>query len=101
MIGSLKRPAASAELKTIENDNKKKKSFGSIINKTGERIMFPKNMEKKYCSDYLDTDKQCKHGENCNFVHAIFPQGFSDKDKEIMTKFVNETNGLTFAKNVS
>ena len=100
---SLKRPAASADLKSSDNDNKKKKlgSFGSIVNKTGDRIMFPRNMEKKYCSDFLDTDKQCKHGENCTFVHAVYPQGFSDKDKEILTKFVNETNGLSFAKNVS
>ena len=100
---SLKRTAASADLKSSDNDNKKKKlgSFGSIVNKTGDRIMFPRNMKKKYCSYFLDTDKQYKHGENCTFVHAVYPQGFSDKDKEILTKFVNETNGLSFAKNVS
>ena len=61
----------------------------------------PKGLGKKYCSDFLDTGKFCQHGENCYFVHAIFPTGFSDTDREIMTKYVNKTEGLSFQKNVS
>ena len=76
--------------------------YGSIINTTGQRIIFPRGLEKKYCADFLDTSRYCSHGDNCTFVHAPFPQGFSDNDKQIFTKFINETEGLSFAKkNVS
>ena len=84
----------------IENPPKKKKGLGSIINTTGKRLFFPKGLEKKYCSDFLDANESCKHGDKCNFVHAVFPSGFSEKDREIFTKYINETEGLSF-KNVS
>ena len=63
--------------------------------------MFPRGVEKKYCSDFMDTGKSCQHGDSCNFVHAVFPNGFSDNDKTLITKHVNETEGLSFTKNVS
>ena len=84
-----------------ENEPNKKRLFGSIINDTGRRIMFPRGVEKKYCSDFMDTGKSCQHGDSCNFVHAVFPNGFSDNDKTLITKYVNETEGLSFTKNVS
>ena len=94
-----KRPSEDKE-KSDNPTKKKKLGLGSIVNTTGKRLFFPKGLEKKYCADFLDINEVCKHGENCNFVHAIFPSGFSDKDKEIMTKHVNETECLAF-KNVS
>ena len=85
---------------TMSNTNEpnKKRCVGTIINNTGQRITMPKGLSKKYCSDFLDTGKFCQHGEACSFVHAIFPSGFSDADKDIMTKHVNETEGLSFQK---
>ena len=97
LIGQ-KRPLSTPN----PNDPNKKRIFGSIINTTGQRIIFPKGLEKKYCSDFLDTSRFCSHGDSCTFVHAAFPKDFSDNDKQIVTKFVNETEGLSFAKkNVS
>ena len=59
-------------------------------------------MEKKYCADFLDTDVICPHGQNCKFTHAMYPRGFTEKDKALMAKHVQETNGLSFKdKNVS
>ena len=83
-------------------DNKKNLASGSIINTTGTQIMFPKGMDKRYCANFLDTNAFCKHGRNCKFIHALFPSGFTEKDKELMTKHVKETKGLSFKdKNVS
>ena len=69
---------------------------------TGKKIFFPAGLEKKYCADFLDVGETCKHGENCMFTHAVYPVGFSENDRAIMAKFVDETNGLSFKpKNVS
>ena len=92
-----KRPFPSSNV----NDPNKKRCMGTIVNTTGQRIIFPRGLEKRYCSDFLDTSRYCAHGENCTFVHALYPSGFTDADKEIVTKFVNETEGLSFQKNVS
>ena len=66
-----------------------------IINKTGKKIYFPKGMEKKYCSDFLDAGEHCRHGDKCNFVHAVFPGGFTDKDKSLMENFIENESGLS------
>ena len=63
--------------------------------------MFPQGLEKNYCGNFLDVGEFCKHGDNCHFVHAAFPSGFSVHDKNIMEKYVQETEGLSFVKNVS
>ena len=63
--------------------------------------MFPQGLEKSYCSNFLDLRELCKHGENCHYVHAAFPSGFSEHDRSIMEKYVQETDGLSFAKTVS
>ena len=84
------------------HDNKKQQSFGSIYNTTGKKITFPAGMEKKYCADFLDYDAICAHGKNCKFTHASYPRGFTEKDKILMAKHVQDTNGLSFKdKNVS
>ena len=59
-------------------------------------------MEKKYCAEFLDTKEHCKHGNNCHYAHVTFPSGFTEKDKALMIKHVQETEGLSFKdKNVS
>ena len=84
------------------HDNKKLQSFGLICNTTGKKISFPAGMEKKYCADYLDVDAICAHGKNCKFTYALYPRGFTKKDKALMAKHVQETTGLSFKdKNVS
>ena len=88
--------------KNNDSENKKMKTYGCIINNTGKRIMFPKGMEKKYCAEFLDTKEHCKHGNNCHYAHVTFPSGFTEKDKALMIKHVQETEGLSFKeKNVS
>ena len=77
---------------------KKRKVSGSISNTTGKRITFPKNLEKQYCTDFLDSNRICKHGNNCNFVHAIYPSGFTKNDKILMAKHIGDTDGLSAIK---
>ena len=84
------------------NSAKKMMSYGTIVNTTGKRITFPSGMEKRYCADFLDDKETCVHGKNCKFIHAQYPRGFTDKDKALMAKHVQDTAGLTFRdKNVS
>ena len=76
--------------KRLKTDTK-----GSIVSKTGKKIYFPKGMDKKYCSDFLDAGEHCRHGDKCNFVHAVFLGGFTDKDKSLMEKFIENESGLS------
>ena len=69
---------------------------GSIVNETGKKIFFPKGLKNKYCSDFLDTNSSCRHGENCNFTHAVWPSSFPKEDVEIIKDFVEKTEGLSF-----
>ena len=62
--------------------------------------MFPKGLEKRYCADFLDCGGTCKHGKDCHFEHALFPCGFTQVDRDLMTKHVNETEGLVFKNNM-
>ena len=94
-----KRQLADKE-KTEDNQPKKKRGFGSVINKTGKKVTFPKGMEKKYCADFLDVGEVCKHGDNCIFTHALYPNDFTNKDKALFKNHVDNTDGLSF-KNVS
>ena len=88
-------------------DNEKKSRIetrGSIINKTGKKIYLPKGLENKYCSDFLDAGETCRRGDKCRFVHAVYPGGFTDKDKLIVDEFIKNEPGLSFnpnCKNVS
>ena len=74
------------------------KNTGSILNLTGQRMIFPKNMEKRYCSNYLDAGRVCRYGRDCHFVHAVYPIGFTPHDKIIMEKYIQETDGLSELK---
>ena len=77
---------------------KKMKNSGSIQNLTGQRLMLPKELEKKYCTHYLDSGRTCNYGKNCRYVHAIYPTGFTQNDKVVMDKFIHETDGLSVVK---
>ena len=70
---------------------------GSIVNTTGKRILFPKGLKQRYCSDFLDTESTCRLGEKCSFVHAIYPSSFPDEDLKLMEEHVNKTEGYSFA----
>ena len=75
---------------------------GSITNTTGKKFWFPRGLEKKYCSDFLDDGATCRHAEKCIFVHAIFPSGFSKNDVPIMEEHIKNTPGISLSKkNVS
>ena len=78
------------------NNNKQVKSYGTIRNNTGKKITFPAGMEKKYCADFLDVNANCVHGKNCKFTHAQYPRDFTENDKALMAKHVQETAGLSF-----
>ena len=71
-------------------------SKGSIVNETGKKIWFPSGLDKKYCTDFIDTSQSCRHGEKCHFVHAVFPTGFTKGDAKIIEEFVEKTDGLSF-----
>ena len=75
---------------------------GSITNTTGKKFWFPRGLEKKYCSDFLDDGATCRHAEKCIFIHAIFPSGFSKNDVPIMEEHIKNTPGISLSKkNVS
>ena len=77
---------------------KKMKSSGTIQNLTGQKLRLPKELEKRYCSFHLDTGRICTYGNQCRFVHANYPSGFTQNDKVIMDKYIQETNGLSVVK---
>ena len=83
-----------------DNDKRPRiETRGSIINQTGIKIFFPKGMEQKYCSDFLDAGETCRHGDKCHFVHAVYPGGFTENDKPLMATFVKDEKGLSFNPN--
>ena len=55
-------------------------------------------MEKHYCADFLDSVRVCKHGSNFKFVHAFYPGGFTEDDRSLMAKHIQETDGLSVIK---
>ena len=63
------------------------------MNTTGKKIIFPRGMDKRYCSDFLDSNRSCRH-EKCNFVHVVYPSGFTEKDKRLMDAHIKETEGI-------
>ena len=71
---------------TDPNKRTKIETKGLIINKTGKKNYFPKGMEKKHCSDFLDAGESYGDGDKCNFIHTVFPGGFINKDKLVMEK---------------
>ena len=83
-------------------DNEKRpriETRGSIINKTGKKIFFPQGLDQRYCSDFLDAGEACRHGDKCRFVHAVYPGGFTEKDKPIVDDFIKNEPGLSFNPN--
>ena len=88
-----------SENNVIEKESSKKMKQGSYIqNLTGQRLMLPKELEKKYCTYYLDSGRSCNYGKNCRFVRVIYPTGFTPNDKVIMDKCIQETDGLSVVK---
>ena len=81
-----------------KGDSNKKPSIskGSIINATGKRLAFPRGLKLKYCSEFLDSNSSCRHGDKCTFKHAVWPSGFADEDKKLFEEFINNTDGLSF-----
>ena len=79
-----------------DTKNKQQKtSYGSIINTTGKRLYFPKGLSQKYCSDFLDVNANCRHGDNCNFIHAVYPSGFSSEDVKLMEEHIKNNDGYS------
>ena len=68
---------------------------GPTINKSGKKIYFPPGLDERYCSICINSDMACQHVKDCNFKHALFFSGFTDKGVGIMMKFVEKTNGLS------
>ena len=95
----------SYKRKKPEDDNNgkkeppyKKEKKGGIINTTGKRMYFPKDMEQKYCAEFIDVNLTCTRGEDCKFIHAVFPHGFKGNDAKILQEHVDKTPGLSFVK---
>ena len=77
---------------------KRMKTSGFIQNVTGKRLTLPRNLDNKYCTNYLDSSRYCKYGKECLFMHAPYPTGFTPHDKIIMEKYIRETDGLSEIK---
>ena len=84
-----------------QNNDKKQRleSRGSIINKTGKKIYFPRGLDKKYCSDFMDAGENCRHGDKCHFVHAVFPGGFTEHDRPLVAEYIKNEPGLSMNPN--
>jgi hypothetical protein len=96
-----KRPYSSQNQEHIDERKKpRQEPKGAIINTTGRKIFFPRGLEIKYCSDFLDSSSVCSHGNSCKFVHALYPKGFTTNDLPIIDKFIVDTPGLSFNPSV-
>ena len=88
-----------------DNDSGKQPSkrdkTGSVNNTTGRKLFMPKGMTGRYCSDFLDFNKVCAHGEDCRFTHAVYPEGFEGNDAKVFEEYINNTSGLSFVKKYS
>jgi len=93
----LKRPFEDARTKRILPA--KTETRGSIVNTTGKKIIFSRGLKKKYCSDFLDTNRSYCH-KKCNFIHAVYPSGFTNKDKPLMEAHIKETEGISLNPNM-
>ena len=72
--------------------------MGSIINTTGKKMYFPKDLEERYCAEFLDTNLTCTRGEHCKYIHAVYPHSFKGNDAKVMQEHVEKTPGLSFVK---
>ena len=68
----------------------------SIVNTIGKRILFPKGLKQRYCSDFLDTDSTCRLGDKCSTVHRIYPTSFSEEDLKLLEEHVRKSEGYSF-----
>ena len=80
-------------------DPSPKEHKGCIVNKTGKQILFPKGLTNKYCSEFLNNSTSCRHGDNCNFSHAIFSHGFAKEDAKPFEEYIVKTEGYDFTSN--
>jgi hypothetical protein len=83
----------------VKDHSPNKKHKGCIVNTTGKRIQFPKGLTNKYCSEFLNNGTSCRHGDNCNFSHAIFPHGFAKEDIKPFEEYISKTEGYEFTSN--
>ena len=90
-----KRPHEDKNKDPTPNEKHK----GCIINKTGKRILFPKGLSNKYCSEFLDNSTSCRLGDNCNFSHAISPHGFAKENIKPFKEYITKTEGYEFTTN--
>ena len=58
----------------------------------------PRGMKGRYCSDFLDTSRNCAHGDNCRYTHVVYPVGFEGDDAKLFEEYVNSTPGISFVK---
>ena len=91
-----KRTSDTANLDNGKEQSPKKHK-GCIVNTTGKRIMLPKGLSKKYCSEFLDTGTSCRHGDACHFEHAAYPHGFPDEDVKLLDEWIDKMDGYKFA----
>ena len=79
-----------------DGKNKQQKiSYGSIINITGKRLFLTKGLSQKDCSDFLNTNTNYRHGDNCNFIHAVYLSGFSNEDVKLMEEHIKNNEGYS------
>ena len=93
---SKKRPLPDKDPKNEDTGKRTATVRGSIINTTGKKIYLPRGLKNRYCSDFLDTNSSCRHGDKCTFVHTVYPTNVPEEDRKIIDKFVEETEGLSF-----
>ena len=79
-----------------EEGNKQK---GAIINTTGMALPL-RGLRGTYCRDFLDSNRTCRFGTTCSFVHAKVPAGILPEDLPKLRKLVKDTEGLSWAPTV-
>ena len=83
-----------------EDDNNEEKSSRPTLNKkvwftSTARFRWPDTLSVRPCIKFGQQGLACRN-PNCSFDHKIFPQHFSEVDKNIIIQFEKDTDCFSF-----
>ena len=99
LVETTASPATNPKKRPIvepKTDPQPKKHREPILNTTGNRVVFPKGLSKRYCAVFLDSNSSCRHGDKCNFDHSVYPHGNPPDDIKLLKEHVESFDGLSF-----
>ena len=68
--------------------------YGYVFKSIGDKLIFPRDLLKKYCGHVTDVNVTCTYKNKCNFSHALFPSENVDSGISIIMDYVVRIRGL-------